>query len=105
MYYCHERDMDQCPRCGENNEDRTHIVQCQGEGTNRAFLTGLAELELWLQKTTSTPIEKAIISLVLAFRNSEDYENPDPLAEEVSEAIDTQLELGLDCFLCGFLAK
>ena len=105
MFRRRERDTAQCPRCGEDNEDRTHIVQCQGEGTDTAFLTGLAELELWLQKTTSAQIEKAITSLVLTFRDNSEYRKPDTFAALVSNAIDAQLELGLDCFLCGILAK
>ena len=69
------------------------------------FFTGLAELELWLQKTTSTAIEQAIISLVSAFRNNREFNRPDNLPEEVSDAVRQQQELGLDCFLCGFLTK
>ena len=104
--YLHcERATDQLPRCGKDNKNRPHIVQCQAEGTNTAFLTGLVELELWLQKTISMPIEKAIITLVSTFCNNKEYKRPDNLSEEVSEAIKAQLELGLDCFLCSFLAK
>ena len=45
-----------------------------------------------------------ITDLVLAFCDNKEYETPDNLSEEVSEAVKAQLELGLDSFLCGFLA-
>ena len=95
MFQRKQQDTDQCPRCGEPNEDQNHVFQCKGPGTTIAFNTGLAELSHWLSKSTSQGISTAIIALLTSIRNNDqDYETPEDTNPLIAIAIQKQLSLG-----------
>ena len=62
-----ERTADACPRCGSVDKHTEHIIQCPNEIAKKIFDTAFADLETWLNKTTTVEIETAIKNLILEY--------------------------------------
>ena len=100
-----QRDSDECPRCGMQDEHCEHIIRCQQRKAMDIFMTAFAELGLWLRKTTSPEIEAVITDAVLAYRDNTDMDVDDYDDTKVTGALQQQLQIGLFPFICGFLGN
>ena len=99
-----EHETSQCPRCKQDDEHTYHIFTCQGKGTQEIFNTGLAELSIWLEKTTSQEMEEAITTFLTIHRNEETEDwNQWEGSDAIKEALIGQENIGPEAFLSGIV--
>ena len=75
------------------------IVQCSHVDASNIVLMTLAELGIWLQKTTSKEIEAAITVLILELQDTQNLENM--CRSDIMEAVEMQRDIGIYPFVCG----
>ena len=78
---------------------------CKGKGTTEIFNTGIAELSIWLGKTTSRDMENAVIRLIENHRNERQEQDWTEWngAEEIKEALLEQEQISAEAFLSGIV--
>jgi hypothetical protein len=59
-----------CPRCTETQETSTHVLRCQGEGTEAIWTKFISEFRLWLaRQRTNNDITEAICLALSRWRS------------------------------------
>ena len=102
-----ENETSQCPRCNKDDEHTNHIFTCNGKGTTAIFNTGLAELSMWLGKTTSREMEEAVIRVIKNHRNEKQEQDWTEWngTEDIKEALVEQGQIGAEAFLSGMVSS
>ena len=60
-----QRVIDNCPRCGSNNETTTHILQCPCKSAQEVWDQSLLTLEEWLKYKKTCPDLRRLLMLIL----------------------------------------
>ena len=96
-----------CPRCQFQEEDTTHVLQCQNEYIVQLRQNILAELKVWLNSVDTDPdITLFIISGLSSWlADTPSSDNDTAVEPKLLHAIKSQLLLGWEVFLHGFIAK
>ena len=92
-----------CPRCNTENEDVTHMIQCQADSAKAAWDAELKKLEAWMVENDGDPdMIQAIIGNLNAWRG----EHPFPYTyydnRSLRKALTQQDRIGWQSFLEGF---
>ena len=99
-----EHETSQCPRCKQDDEHTNHIFTCKGKGTQEIFNTGMAELSMWLDKTTSREMEEAITTFIATHREEKTKDwNQWEGTDEIKDALIGQEHIGSEAFLSGIV--
>jgi len=62
-----------CPRCGEEDEDKTHVIRCKHKTAQQQWDKALTELENWMIMAKTEPmIQTTIITCLRKWRTGED---------------------------------
>ena len=93
-----------CPRCGEANEDSSHIVRCPA--VTPLWAQVVEPLDAWFTKTSTPPDVSAVI---LEYLHAWRTRTPPRIhlsrcAPELAKAISVQSDIGWGYFLEGFVA-
>jgi hypothetical protein len=93
-----------CPRCGQPDEDASHIIQCPD--VTPLWTKAVEPLRLWMEKALTPPdVSAVVLEQIHAWRTSSpsrvqlEYCTPD-----LVEAIAVQSAIGWGAFLEGFIA-
>ena len=92
-----------CPRCGQDEEDTTHILQCRGEGVDQLWDEEIIEMEEWMRGNLTCPdIMVSIISRIKTWRTKNEHDElEDSRFEGVNEARNYQNRIGWGIMLEG----
>ena len=101
-----EHETSQCPRCKQEDEHTDHIFTCKGAGTKEVFNTGITELSMWLEKTTSREMGKAVTEFINRHRQEQitdwsDWKGTDA----IKDALIAQEQIGASAFLSGIVTS
>ena len=94
-----------CPRCGQPDEDVTHVLLCNEITATSLWTSSIADLEEWLELNDCEPDMKLTICLSL-----QSWHNGSPLPTILSDnpllqlATRQQDNISWFSFICGFLA-
>jgi len=89
-------EVDQCPRCHQQEESKEHITQCQNPETVEVWTKSLQMLDDWLQKSNTDPqLQKDLITGLMKWNQAADQGT----MESKSFAAQKQDALGWDLLL------
>ena len=93
-----------CPRCGEPNEDSSHIVRCPA--VSPLWSQVVEPLESWFTKNSTPPdVSAVILEYIHAWRTRTPPRiNLDRCAPDLATALSIQTDIGWGLFLEGFVA-
>jgi hypothetical protein len=98
----------QCPRCGEEESHRYHVIQCKHPDVCSIHENGLSDLSSFLDTaSTGAPDLKTglLLSLLSAVISASPWQPPATLSAPASTTFQTQLALGTQHVLDGFLSS
>ena len=102
MFNWGKRTTNTCPNCALKETHR-HIMQCQSTRATVAYRNIERNFESWLKMTTSRDIRLTIMAHLDAYREQEEIEEPDDIAEDVQYASRKQRRIGPNAFAEGLL--
>ena len=107
MNFRKSRMCNDCPRCGEPNEDTVHVLRCRSKPARKHWKKGVRRIEQWMrQQNTRTDIRLAISAALRNFNKHEDFDtfHPPHCAEDLNRCVLAQSQIGWIGFLEGFLS-
>ena len=94
-----------CPRCGEEENHRFHVMRCLHPEATAIRETHLENLYKFLDTTTTEPgIKLGIVSLLTATISDTPWIIPEILSDPARNAANSQLHVGVHSVLDGFLS-
>jgi hypothetical protein len=95
----------QCPRCGEEESHRYHVIQCEHPDACSIRENGISELSSFLDTASTAPdLQAGLLSLLSAAISATPWQPPATLSSPASTTFRTQLALGTQHVLDGFLS-
>ena len=99
--------IDNCPRCGEENETTVHVLQCQDPRAKVQWKKSLETLNSWMKEQKTHP---GIRVVVIAHLTKWQENGPDPTLDgqeffDLPAAIMNQNEVGWQAFIEGCPAQ
>ena len=83
-----QRVIDNCPRCGAENETTTHVLQCQSESATAIWNKSVQELDTRLKDIRTCPdLRKLLLNIINKWRSGEEVQNVTPIEFESCEGI------------------
>ena len=107
MNFRKSRTCNECPRCGEQNEDTVHVLRCRSKMARKQWKKGVRRIEQWMRKShTRTDIRIAISAALRNFNRHDNYDTftPPHCTEDLKECVIAQSQIGWLGFLEGFLS-
>jgi exonuclease III len=96
--------LDKCPRCGNTEDHRYHIIQCPHPGARRTVTNALDQLDTLLTGVCTAPdIRDTILSLYEAAATNEPWTPPCTNNHLLGQAVAEQSLLGYQRILDGFI--
>ena len=100
----HHQTHSHCPRCDQDNEDSTHVLQCQHPSARVKWSLATTALCDWMiDERTHPEFREAILQRLNEWRNQEE-QIPVQGSRAVREAIQCQDAIGWENFIMGRLA-
>ena len=94
-----------CPRCAEQSETATHVLQCPGEGTETIWEKAIADLRQWLVlQRTNNQLTELLCTSLTAWRHGHQVHPPTGHLRELRTVFDAQTDIGWGAALEGRLS-
>jgi hypothetical protein len=92
-----------CPRCGQNNETTSHVIQCRHPGAVNLWHTEVEALKSWMLSNLGQPeLVSIITSSLLTWQSSSHGFLGTPSNDTLKKAVNRQQNIGWKSFIEGF---
>ena len=93
---------DACPRCGEPELTRNHIVQCQHNSATQQWKRKRQDLETWCYTSQTSPeLRKLLLAAIDSWYKQETRFHP-PTTSETKHLVEAQTKIGWKHLVDGF---
>ena len=95
-----------CPRCGKEEEDTNHVLQCKAEQANLLWQEEMEKLRIWMRDNNAEPnLAENIITMLQTWREGKQHCPTTTGPRDHQLAMTEQQRIGLRGIISGFYSK